>query len=65
VNLERGTLLSYCNVFLNESPSSDFIASQGVERVAKQDSTTPPLHRDPVIGAPSVNPTPTAFDAIR
>lgn len=65
VNLERGTLLSYCNVYLNESPSSDFIVSQGIQRVSQQDSTTPAHHRDPIVGAPTITPIPSAIDAIR
>lgn len=65
VNLERGTLLSYCNVFLNESPSSDFIATQALERVASQDSATAPHQRDPVIAAPTTSPELRTLDAIR
>ena len=65
VNLERGTLLPYCNVYLNEAPSSDFIVSQGIERSSKQDSTTAPFYRDPVIADPSGVATPNSVDAIR
>ena len=65
VNLERGTLLAYCNVYLNESPSSDFIATQGVQRVSSQDFTTQPHHRDALIAFPTSAPLPTAVDAIR
>ncbi|MFM7974177.1 MAG: TolC family protein, partial [Pirellula sp.] len=65
VNLERGTLLTYCNVFLNETPSSDFIASQGIQRVGSQDTTTAPHHRDPVISTPTPSPMVSLPDAIR
>jgi hypothetical protein len=65
VNLERGTLLTYCNVFLNETPSSDFIASQGIQRVGSQDTTTAPHHRDSVISTPTPSPMVSLPDAIR
>jgi hypothetical protein len=65
VNLERGTLLTYCNVFLNETPSSDFIASQGIQRVGSQDTTTAPHHRDSVISTPTPSPVISLPDAIR
>ncbi len=65
VNLERGTLLSYCNVYLNESPSTDFIVSQGIQRSGNHDSTTAPHYRDPVIATPTGMLSPNALDAIR
>lgn len=65
VNLERGTLLSYCNVFLNESPSTDFIVSQGIQRAGNHDATTAPHYRDPVIATPTGVLSPNALDAIR
>jgi outer membrane protein TolC len=65
VNLERGTLLSYCNVYLNESPSSDFIASQGIERQERQDASASVHYRDPVIAAPASGPITSAIDAVR
>ena len=65
VNLERGTLLSYCNVFLNESPSTDFIVSQGIQRARNHDSTTAPHYRDPVIATPTGGLSPKSVDAIR
>jgi hypothetical protein len=65
VNLERGTLLSYCNVYLNESPSSDFIASQGIERQERQDASGSVRYRDPVIAAPASGPMASAIDAVR
>jgi len=65
VNLERGTLLSYCNIFLNETPNSDFIASQGIQRIGSQDSSTVPHYRDPVISTPTASPQVSLPDAIR
>jgi hypothetical protein len=65
VNLERGTLLSYCNVYLNEAPSSDFIVSQGIQTSAYQNSTTAARSLAPVIAAPAGTLEPTAVDAIR
>jgi hypothetical protein len=65
VNLERGTLLSYCNVYLNESPSSDFIASQGIQRQERQDASASVHYRDPVIATPASGPMASAIDAVR
>jgi outer membrane protein TolC len=65
VNLERGSLLSYCNVYLNESPSSDFIASQGIQRQERQDASASVHYRDPVIAAPASGPMTSAIDAVR
>ena len=65
VNLERGSLLAYCKIFLNESPSSDFIVSQGIQRGAAQDSTAVVHSRDPVIGAPAPTPAGNRLDTIR
>jgi hypothetical protein len=65
VNLERGTLLSYCNIFLNETPTSDFIASQGIQRIGSQDPSTVPHYRDPVISTPTASPQVSLPDAIR
>ena len=65
VNLERGSLLSYCNVYLNESPSSDFIASQGIQRQERQDASATVHYRDPVIAAPASGPMTSAIDAVR
>jgi hypothetical protein len=65
VNLERGSLLSYCNVYLNESPSSDFIASQGIQRQERHDASASVHYRDPVIAAPASGPMTSAIDAVR
>ena len=50
VHLERGTLLPYCKVFLNESASSDFMASEGISRIAMHSNQATPPQRDVVIG---------------
>jgi hypothetical protein len=53
VHLERGTLLPYCKVFLNESASSDFIVNDGVAKLRMHDGQVNPPARDPVIGKAS------------
>jgi hypothetical protein len=53
VNLEKGTLLRYCNVYLHESGSSREAILDAVPRLASQDSSTPPEYRDPIIGRPA------------
>jgi hypothetical protein len=53
VNLEKGTLLRYCNVYLNESTSTQDAQIDAIPRVASQDRTSSPGYRDPVIGQPA------------
>ena len=53
VHLERGTLLPYCKVFLNESASSDFVVNDGVAKLRMHDGQVNPPARDPVIGKAS------------
>lgn len=53
VHLERGTLLPYCKVFLNESASSDFVVNDGVTKLRMHDSQGSAPARDPVIGRAS------------
>ncbi|MEY2612462.1 MAG: hypothetical protein RL069_1274, partial [Planctomycetota bacterium] len=57
VHLERGTLLPYCKVFLNESASSDFMASEGISRIAMHSNQSTPPQRDVVIGNQAGIPT--------
>jgi hypothetical protein len=53
VNLEKGTLLPYCNVFLNESSSSAVAVADAMARVGAQDYGTAPHSRDLIIGKPA------------
>jgi hypothetical protein len=57
VHLERGTLLPYCKVFLNESASSDFMASEGISIIAMHSNQSTPPQRDVVIGNQAGIPT--------
>jgi len=50
VNVEKGTLLRYCNVWLNESASSGDATIEAYNRVAVQDYQVGPNSRDKVIG---------------
>jgi hypothetical protein len=52
-------------VYLNESPSSDFIASEGIQRQERQDPSATVHYRDPVIGGPASGPMTSAIDAVR
>jgi hypothetical protein len=53
VNVEKGTLLRYCNVFLNESAASGEAIAQARTRGAAQDYSRVPHHRDLIIGRPA------------
>jgi hypothetical protein len=53
VNLEKGTLLRYCNVFLSESATDGVAVAQSRDRVEAQDYSKVPGHRDLIIGRPS------------
>jgi hypothetical protein len=71
VHLERGTLLPYCKVFLNESASSDFMASEGISRIAMHRNQSTPPQRDVVIGnqagiptVPMINANPLPADVL-
>ncbi|HUP77139.1 MAG TPA: TolC family protein, partial [Pirellula sp.] len=51
VNVEKGTLLQYCNVWLNETAPSEEVSSDSVKRIALQDYSITPRSRDIVIGS--------------
>jgi len=51
VNLEKGTLLRYCGVWLNESASSGDAVTDAFSRVAVQDYRVVPKSRDVVVGS--------------
>lgn len=51
INVEKGTLLRYCNVFLNESAASSDAAADAVHRIASQDYGTVPASRDVIVGS--------------
>ncbi len=51
VNVEKGTLLRYCNVWLNETAPSDEASADSVRRIANQDYSKIPASRDIVVGA--------------
>ena len=51
VNVEKGTLLPYCNVWMNETAPSDAAAADAVRRVALQDYSISPRSRDMVVGS--------------
>ena len=51
VNVEKGTLLQYCNVWLNETAPSEEASSDSVKRIALQDYSITPRSRDIVIGS--------------
>jgi hypothetical protein len=53
VNLEKGTLLRYCNVFLNESAATAEAMAQARVRVDAQDYEKVPGYRDPIIARPA------------
>ncbi len=53
VNVEKGTLLRYCNVWLNESSSSSSAVADAVDRIAAQDYSTDPATRAAYIGTPA------------
>ncbi|MFN7731310.1 MAG: TolC family protein [Pirellula sp.] len=53
VNVEKGTLLRYCNVFLNESAATGEAIAQARTRVEAQDYSITPHHRDLIIGRTS------------
>jgi hypothetical protein len=50
VNVEKGTLLRYCNVFLNESAATGEAIAQARTRIEGQDYSNAPHHRDLIIG---------------
>jgi hypothetical protein len=52
VNLEKGSLLQYCNVYINEAATSQEAISDAVQRVAMQSSTAPHNAQHTVIGQP-------------
>ena len=52
INVEKGTLLAYCNVFLNESASSSEASADAMQRIASQDYRVSPASRDVVVGSP-------------
>ena len=52
VNLEKGSLLQYCNVFINEAATSQEAISDAVQRVAMQSSTAPHNAQHTVVGQP-------------
>lgn len=52
INVEKGTLLTYCNVFLNESAASSDASADAVQRIASQDYRVTPASRDVVVGSP-------------
>jgi len=51
INVEKGSLLRYCNVYLNESATSSDVAADAVRRIASQDSSVTPASRDVVVGS--------------
>ncbi len=51
INVEKGTLLRYCNVFLNESVASSEASADAVQRIASQDYGKVPASRDVVVGS--------------
>ncbi len=53
VNLEKGTLLRYCNVFLDELPSNGQAMAAAAERMAAQDASKRIDSRDIIVGIPS------------
>lgn len=53
VNVEKGTLLRYCNVFLNESAATGEAIAQARTRIDAQDYSKVPHHRDLIIGRPA------------
>jgi len=50
VNVEKGTLLKYCNVWMNESASAEDAFLDAKRRVAAQDYRNTEISRDMVIG---------------
>lgn len=53
VHLEKGTLLRYCNVFLNESAVPQQVLNDATLRVAAQDYAEQPDCRDIIVGRPA------------
>lgn len=53
VNVEKGTLLRYCNVWLNEAASPQDASLDAIRRIAAQDYNTIPVSRDIVVGSPA------------
>jgi outer membrane protein TolC len=53
VNVEKGTLLRYCNVFLSEAAASREAIIQANTRTAAQDYEKVPHHRDVIVGHPA------------
>jgi len=52
VNLEKGSLLQYCNVYINEAATSQDAISDAVQRVAMQSSSATHNAQHSVIGKP-------------
>jgi outer membrane protein TolC len=52
VNVEKGCLLRYCNVWLNETSPSAEAVQYAMERIAAQDEDKVPHSRDIVVGQP-------------
>ncbi|MEQ1827546.1 MAG: TolC family protein [Pirellula sp.] len=50
VNVEKGCLLRYCNVWLNETPPSAEAVTDAVQRIAAQDYDKVPESRDILVG---------------
>lgn len=53
VNVERGTLLRYCSVWMNEAESPDDAAIDALRRISAQDYQTIPVSRDMIVGFPA------------
>jgi len=51
INVEKGSLLRYCNVYLNESATSSDVSADAVQRIASQDYSVTPASRDVVVGS--------------
>lgn len=52
VNLEKGSLLQYCNVYINEAATTQDAVADAVKRVAMQSATAPHNTQHTVIGQP-------------
>lgn len=53
VNVEKGCLLRYCNVWLNETAPSADAVSDALKRISVQDYSKIPESRDIVVGSPA------------
>jgi len=52
VNVEKGTLLKYCNIALSETGASASTVGVAIKRLAKQDYQYEPDSRDSIVGRP-------------